>query len=339
MLEKNPIVFLNSNDNSLLQRKNSFGSGNSLVPGGISASQMKQQLNNMQNRSNANYNRNSNGNYSFTINLNNPSNLNNNISNNNNNFSSNISANYLGNYSSNNSNSNSNSNSNINSNNDNNNSNLNKSNLTNNNSVTCNSPNNFINDSFAIKQPFFGCIYELSKILSQSVWRVLIIILEKIKKCEFLFQSADFTSKIFIFITRIIKDENLNIPSHQALIENFPFLIKYGLKSEKDEISRILLREIIESNSFYERRLFFPYFQSALKVFSISFLIHNHTIENFLKLLDDNKLIQAKCIGTLKDFYPLLVNDTKIKLHLADKLEEIKKVIPIDYEIKSVKIF
>ncbi len=303
----NNFFFTNSSEPNSYQKRNCLNSstnGQGIYQGSniINNNQMKQ-LNNMSNRQNANYNRNSNGNYSFTINLNNTSSCNNN------NSSSNNNNNTIGN-------------------------NLNKSNISNEGNDGNN--NTFSNDSFANKQPYFLEIYEISKILSQSVWRILIIFLDKIKKCEFLFQNTNFNSKIFIFITKILKDGNLNIPLHQSLIETFPFLIKYGMKSEKDEINRIIIREIFESKSFYARRLFFPYFQSALKVFSVSFLIHNHTMDNFLKLLDDNKLFQVKCISMIKNFYPILVNDTKIKNHVANKLEEIKRIIPIDFEVKRV---
>jgi len=299
---------INTNNNIILHQNTNYQQNNL-----INNNQMKQQYN-MQSRPNGNYNRNSNGNYSFTINLNNPSNSNN-I--NNNNLNGNNNLNYqIGNS----------------------NNNLNKSNISNEASDNSYNINSYINDSFAHKQQFFINIFEISKFISQSVWRIFILFLDKIKKCEFLFQSTDFTSKIFIFITRMLKDDNLNIPVHQALIEIFPFLIKYGLKSEKDEINRIVQREIFESRSFYKRRLYLTYLQSSLKVFSMSFLIHNHTMENFLKMFDDIKLIQSKCVCMIKEFYPLLINDTKIKPNLANKIEEIKKIIPIDFEIKRVKL-
>ena len=85
---------------------------------------------------------------------------------------------------------------------------------------------------------------------------------------EFIFESFDFTSKIYFFIIKILQDINSNIPLKVSAMNIIPFLLKYGKRAEKEDLIKFLDKEILFNKSFYNRRLlifFFGLFSNCRK--------------------------------------------------------------------------
>ncbi len=171
----------------------------------------------------------------------------------------------------------------------------------------------------------------------QMNWRIAIKFFNNLKKIEILFYKFVFTSKLYEFVMKILNDDNYNIPLKNSAMSFLPYILKYGKKSEKEEILKYVEREILENKNFYKRRIFFSFFEEAIKIFSVSTLLNNQIIDNALKFFNDNRLMQSKLITILKNFYPLIHSDTRLKFIINNKLDNLKKLGIFDYEIKKVK--
>jgi hypothetical protein len=170
----------------------------------------------------------------------------------------------------------------------------------------------------------------------QINWRIAIKFFEKIPKIDVLFHKFVFTTKLYNLVIKFLLDENSNVPLKNAGMKILAYLLKYCKKVEKEEILKFLEKEIIENKCFYKRRLYFPFFEEAIKTFSISALLNNQIIDNVLKFFNDNKLLQAKLIMLLKLFYPLIFSESRLKFIVNSKLDNLKKMGNFDHEITRV---
>lgn len=171
----------------------------------------------------------------------------------------------------------------------------------------------------------------------QVNWRIAIIFFDKIIKIEVLFEKTIFTTKLYDITMKFLLDENSNVRVKTAVMKAMPYLLKFCKKSEKDEIIRYIEKEVIESKSFYKRRLYFPFFEESIKVFCIASLLNYQIIDYVLKFFNDNKLMQAKLIKILKYFYPLIFTEMRIKFIINSKLDNLRKMGNFDYELTRVK--
>jgi len=176
----------------------------------------------------------------------------------------------------------------------------------------------------------------ISFIQMQVNWRIAIIFLEKIVKVIFLMEKFIFTTRLHNVVMKFLIDENSVLPLKNTSMKILAHCLRYCKKTEKDEIIRYLEKEIIDSKNYYIRRLYFPFFQEAISIFSISALMQYQIFENILKFLNDNKLMQAKIISNLKDFYPLIFTESRIKFLVNNKMDNLKKMGNFDYEITKV---
>lgn len=173
----------------------------------------------------------------------------------------------------------------------------------------------------------------------QVNWRIAINFFEKIKNLEVLFDKFEFIAKLHEMVMRFLCDDNTNVPLKNSAIKILPYLIKFGKKAEKEEILKFIEKEVIENKNFYKRRLYFPFFEEAIKIFSISTLLSLQIIDHILKFFNDNKLLQSKLIKMLKIFYPLVFNESRIKFIINNKLDNLKKMRSLDLEMNRVIIF
>lgn len=172
----------------------------------------------------------------------------------------------------------------------------------------------------------------------QINWRIAINFFEKLKDVEILFENFEFTSKIYIIVMKFLNDENSNVPLKNSAIKLMPYLLKFGKKIEKEDILKFLEKEIIENKNFYKRRLYFPFFEEAIKIFSINSLMNYQIIDNVLKFFNDNKLMQSKLIKILDSIYPLILSESRIKFIINNKLDNLKKMKNGDIELSRVNI-
>jgi hypothetical protein len=188
---------------------------------------------------------------------------------------------------------------------------------------------------------FFMSKYDniISFIQMQANWRIAIKFFEKIVKIIVLMENFLFTTKLYNIVMKFLNDQNSVLPLKNVAMKILAHCLRFCKKTEKDEIIRYLEKDIIESKNYYIRRLYFPFFQEALNIFSISALMQYSIFDIILKFLNDNKLIQANIISNLKDFYPLIFTDNRIKFMINSKMENLKKLGNFDYEITKVLIF
>jgi hypothetical protein len=176
----------------------------------------------------------------------------------------------------------------------------------------------------------------ISFIQMQANWRIAITFLEKIVKIIVLMENFLFTTKLYNIIMKFLNDQNSVLPLKNVSMKILAHCLRFCKKIEKDEIIRYLEKDIIENKNYYIRRLYFPFFQEAINIFSISALIQYQFFDIILKFLNDNKLIQAKIISNLKDFYPLIFTESRIKFMVNSKMDNLKKLGNFDYEITKV---
>ena len=156
---------------------------------------------------------------------------------------------------------------------------------------------------------------------------------------EFIFESFDFTSKIYFFIIKILQDINSNIPLKVSAMNIIPFLLKYGKRAEKEDLIKFLDKEILFNKSFYNRRLYLTFLEHAIKNFSFFSLVYFQIVENFVKLLQDNNIIISKVLSLLKNVIPFIYLDSKLKYILLDKIDILRKINTNDYEVNRVENF
>ena len=176
----------------------------------------------------------------------------------------------------------------------------------------------------------------ISYIQMQINWRIAIKFLERIVKVIILMEKFVFTTRLLNVVMKFLYDDNAVLPLKNISMRTLAHLLRYCKKTEKDEICRFLEKEIIDSKNYYVRRLYFPFFEEAISLFSISALLQFQIFDNILKFLNDNKLMQAKIISKLKQFYPLIFSENKFKFMVNSKLDNFKKLGNLDYEITKV---
>jgi hypothetical protein len=183
-------------------------------------------------------------------------------------------------------------------------------------------------------------LYKFENIISfiqmQINWRLAITFLEKIVKVIILMENFVFTTRLYIVVMKFLYDQNSVLPLKNVSMKTLAHCLFFCKKSEKDNIIRYLEKEIIDSKNYYKRRLYFPFFQEAISLHSISSLMQYQIFDHILKFLNDNKLMQAKVILNLKDFYPLVFTDNRIKFLINSKIDNLKKMGNVDYEIIKV---
>ena len=199
--------------------------------------------------------------------------------------------------------------------------------------------NNFINNE-EFQNYFINKFDELANFITMQInWRLSIKFLDKIIKIEILFEKFIFTSKLFGMVMKFLQDENANNLLKSSSMKTLVYILKFCKKIEKEEILKFIEKEIVENKSFYKRRLYFMFFEEAIKIFSISTLINYHIIDYIFKFLNDNTVILAKVIKMMKYIYPLICNDVRLKFIINTKFENLKKMVNLDMEIKKVKNF
>lgn len=177
----------------------------------------------------------------------------------------------------------------------------------------------------------------ISFIQMQINWRIAIKFLEKIIKVSILMEKFVFTSRLLVVTMKFLYDENNVYPLKIISIKTLAYLLRYCKKTEKDDIMRFLDKEIMESKNYYVRRLYFFFFEESRKILSSTSLMQFQIYDGILKFLNDNKLNQARIIGILKTFYPLIFSESRIKLLINNKIDNLKKLGNFDYEITKVK--
>ncbi len=106
-----------------------------------------------------------------------------------------------------------------------------------------------------------------------------------------------------------------------------------------DEIIKFVEVEISLNKNFYNRRLYFYFFQELTKNFSYKFLYDKGLIDELIRFINDNNQILPRFLKILKSFFPLVLDD-KIKFLVYNKLETLRKQIQggeiIDNEVFEV---
>lgn len=198
---------------------------------------------------------------------------------------------------------------------------------------------NLFNSSEEFQNFLINKLERIGEFIQMQVnWRIAINFFEKIKSLEVMFIKFEFTTKLYLMVISFLLDENSNVPLKNSAMRILPYLLKYGKKSEKEEILKFLEKEIMENNNFYKRRLYFSFFEEAINIFSINTLLNYQIIDHILKFFNDNKLMQSKLVITLKLFYPLILSESRVKFIINNKLDNLKKMKNFDYEMSKVKL-
>lgn len=141
------------------------------------------------------------------------------------------------------------------------------------------------------------------------------------------FFTEEFTPCFISFLIQHLSKENYQLQNEITKI--FAKLMKYF--KVREEILKLINTELYNNKSFYKRRLYLTFFEACLEIFSIKFVTEMGILENFLKIFDEsgnkNCIVLAKAISILKDFYPLIDQDYRLKFILMNKLEVVRKNI------------
>ena len=135
-----------------------------------------------------------------------------------------------------------------------------------------------------------------------------------------LFQNDEFNIKIFSQVKRLVKEENL-----QVKIECMKILakvIKFSGKIIKEEVLKYIESEIINSKSFYTRKLFFYFFEDCLEILSLNFIKEKNLIDNLFKLFSENNIyFIIKVLSFIPSIYHSLYEDSKLKNVISSRIE------------------
>lgn len=102
-------------------------------------------------------------------------------------------------------------------------------------------------------------------------------------------------------------------------------MIKYSKTQE--ELIKFFENEFFLNKNFYKRRLYFNFFDECNELFSMKFNVDYGILDNIIKFFDDNNLIITKLFQILPSFYPLILEHTRIKFIVLNKLEYFRKNI------------
>ena len=100
-----------------------------------------------------------------------------------------------------------------------------------------------------------------------------------------------------------------------------PKLLK--IIKDKEDILKFINNDFYYNSSFYDKRLYIVYFKSCLKIFSISFIIVNHILDNILNIFDDKNFL-CILLKILPKFYPILFNSHKEIIQ--EKIKKFKQI-------------
>lgn len=171
---------------------------------------------------------------------------------------------------------------------------------------------------------FTGKFEELVNHYFKNNWRIL-------KKISYIFKSNNlyknnltelYISKIFSIAKKLFTNE-----CNEIRIEAVKIMARICIsKNYRDEILKFIELEIFSSKNFYNRRLYLFFFEEMLNIFSYKFLKEKGLVDDFMTLLNDNKLILTKFFKITKIFFPLIKED-RIKFLFLNKLEYLRKEI------------
>ena len=102
------------------------------------------------------------------------------------------------------------------------------------------------------------------------------------------------------------------------------YLIRYTNKTTRDEIIRYSF-EMINSKLYFTRRMFFPYFEKIIELYSTNFIIEHSFLEKITRFLADNTIALINLFKLLPKFYLVVSNDSKLKNQLEMKMKLIKQ--------------
>jgi len=84
-----------------------------------------------------------------------------------------------------------------------------------------------------------------------------------------------------------------------------------------------MMNSFLNSESFYQRRLYFYFFDELLNFFSMNYLKENMVLDNLNVLFNDTSAINKSIlIKTLEKFYDLLKDDNVLKNTILTKINE-----------------
>lgn len=152
-------------------------------------------------------------------------------------------------------------------------------------------------------------------------------------------QNLDnYVNKIFNISKKLFNNECFEIK-----IDSVKILAKICKnKTIWEDVIKFVEVEILTNKNYYNRRLYFYFFQELTKNFSYKFLNEKGQIDELMKLMNDNNQIFPKFLKLINIFFPLVVDD-KIKFLIYNKLEILRKQINnkeiIDKEVIQVRSF
>ena len=112
-------------------------------------------------------------------------------------------------------------------------------------------------------------------------------------------------------------------------------VVKYASKAIKEEILKYVEKEVIGNKSFYKRRYYFSFFKKSLEILSVSFLKENGLVDNLLKFLSDSNLFTKNSLKFVREIFPLIYDDAKIKSIIENKLDKIRGA---NYDFETQKV-
>ncbi len=174
--------------------------------------------------------------------------------------------------------------------------------------------------------------------LSCSSWLEISNFFKTLAQSESIFDNVDFLLKVHPFTFNLIKQAdtgnneafaNMNsiAKNYKVIKQAFKVLalvMKYASKATKEEILKYLEKEVVGNKSFYKRRYYFSFFKKSLEILSVSFLKENGLVDNLLKFLSDLNLFTKNSLKYVREVFPLIYDDAKIKSIIENKLDKIR---------------
>jgi hypothetical protein len=189
---------------------------------------------------------------------------------------------------------------------------------------------------YLIKDEFFSefnnCYSKIENFFKfDNDYRNLVLLLSSIHKEGIrLFQKDDFNNKLYTHIKRLLKEENLQVKNE--CLKLLARLIKYGSKSMKEEVLKYIDQEIVNSKSYYTRRLYFVIFEECLEIISLSCLKEKNLIDYLMRLLNENNMFMiCRVISFIPSIYYCIYEELKIINMINARIEFGKSTYPKDF--------
>jgi hypothetical protein len=167
------------------------------------------------------------------------------------------------------------------------------------------------NDEF-----LYGFIFKVEyiEVFAKNLsWREVSGLLVLLKDSN-LFVNKDFLEKMLVIGNKFITYENYQISSNAVKL--LAKVYKYSKKQEREKIFLQFEKDLLESTSHYQRRLFMDFISECFDLFSFSYIKESKLFEMYLSMFSDNSMT-SRVLEILPKIYPLLDRDSKLSVSKA----------------------